>query len=158
MEKTVRSKKTGLVRKLLGALIFLLLLGGIYGTYHFYTRYEQLKQNPNQVEQQEMELLKEEVGLLMELPEDEEPTVATVLDKDSLADQPFFAKAENGDKVIAYINARKAILYRPSTKKIIEVAPIYLEADYGNIVSDQQETVDEVEIEEDEPVANNRGR
>jgi len=60
----------------------------------------------------------------MELPKDEEPTIATVLDKEKLKDQLFFAKAENGDKVIIYSKNQKAILYRPSINKIIDVAPI----------------------------------
>lgn len=64
--------------------------------------------------------------MIMELPQDEQPTVATVLDKDKLKDQGFFVKAENGDKVVIYSKARKAILYRESAKKIIEVAPIEL--------------------------------
>lgn len=63
----------------------------------------------------------------IELPTDEDPTVATVLDKDKLNSQPFFKNAENGDKLLAYTKSMKAILYRPSTKKIIEVAPIVIQ-------------------------------
>lgn len=62
------------------------------------------------------------------LPEDETPTVATISDVEKLkSSQLFFAKAENGDKVLIYTKAKKAILYRPSIAKIIEVAPIDLE-------------------------------
>ncbi len=63
------------------------------------------------------------VGELMFLP-NEEPTIATVTDKEKLAKQPFFAQAENGDKVIIYTQAKKAILYRPTQKKIVDVAPL----------------------------------
>jgi len=63
----------------------------------------------------------EKVGALMELP-NEEPTVATVSDVSQLSDQQFFAKAQNGDKVIIFPIAQKAILYRPTTNKIIEIA------------------------------------
>lgn len=63
----------------------------------------------------------EKLAALMELP-NEEPTVATVSDVSQLSDQQFFAKAQNGDKVIIFPNAQKAILYRPSTDKIIEIA------------------------------------
>lgn len=68
------------------------------------------------------------VGELMFLPS-EEPTIATVTDKEKLAKQPFFAQAENGDKVIIYTKAKKAILYRPSQKKIVDVAPLITDAD-----------------------------
>lgn len=51
---------------------------------------------------------------------DETPTIATVSDITKLQGQPFFAKAQNGDKVYVYSNAKKAILYRPSENKIIE--------------------------------------
>ena len=60
----------------------------------------------------------------MELPTDETPTIATIADKDKLKDQPFFSKAENGDKILAFNKAMLAILYRPSVNKIINVAPI----------------------------------
>lgn len=68
------------------------------------------------------------VGELMFLP-NEAPTIATVTDREKLAKQPFFAQAENGDKVIIYTQAKKAILYRPSQKKIVDVAPLITEAD-----------------------------
>lgn len=61
------------------------------------------------------------VSKLIDIP-DETPTIATVSDVSKLTGQEFFAKAENGDKVIIFSKAQKAILYRPSTNKIIEVA------------------------------------
>lgn len=67
-----------------------------------------------------------EVGKLMFLPENETPTVATVSDPSKLKDQSFFVDAKEGDKVLIYTNAKKAILYDPSAKKIVNVAPINL--------------------------------
>lgn len=64
------------------------------------------------------------VSQIMELPTDETPTIATVSDKSKLAQQDFFKHAENGDKVLIYAKAQKAILYRPSTNKIIDVVPV----------------------------------
>ena len=67
-----------------------------------------------------------QVGKLIELPTGEEPTIATVSDKSKLASQPFFANAEDGDKVLIYTKAQEAFLYRPSVNKLINVAQINL--------------------------------
>lgn len=74
--------------------------------------------------QAEVSLLVNQVGRLISLPTDEVPTVATVTDIERLKDQLFFANGKNGDKVLIYTNARKAILYRPSEKRIIEVGAV----------------------------------
>lgn len=80
-----------------------------------------------EITQEEQKKLVEEVGKLIALP-DETPTVATVTDVEKLRNQPFFATAENGDKVLIFTQAKKAYLYRPDTHKVIEVAPITFEA------------------------------
>lgn len=106
-------------------ILILLILAGI--AVYFYSQYQNTKtllQNPNQASSEETKTLLTQVGKLIELPTGESPTIATVSDKTKLLDQPFFAKAENGDKVLIYSNAKKAILYRPSINKIIEVAPV----------------------------------
>lgn len=76
-----------------------------------------------QLDEAEIQKLVKEVGQLIALP-DGTPTVATVTDKDKLAGQNFFARAENGDRVLIYEAAQKAYLYRPSQSKLIEVAPL----------------------------------
>jgi hypothetical protein len=70
-------------------------------------------------------LLREAVGSKILLP-DETPQVATVTDKTKLADQPFFKKAENGDKILIFTNANRAVLYRPKIKKVIDTTTISL--------------------------------
>lgn len=74
--------------------------------------------------EREVRALVASVGDHMLLPHDETPTVATVSDLHALEDQLFFQNAEFGDKVLMYMQAQKAILYRPSTDLIIEVGPI----------------------------------
>ena len=54
----------------------------------------------------------------------EEPTIATVSNIEALRSQPFFANAKNGDRVLIYVNARKAVLYDPVNNKIVEATPI----------------------------------
>lgn len=86
--------------------------------------YYQYRQSPKVQSAEEIKNLKEEIGKIFELPMDEEPTLATVTDREKLAEQPFFQKAENGDKVLIYSNSGRAVLYRPSQKKIIDVTAV----------------------------------
>lgn len=51
-------------------------------------------------------------------------TIATVVDKKQLEGQPLFKNAENGDKVLIYPESKKAILYRPSIKKVVDIGPV----------------------------------
>ena len=75
--------------------------------------------------QNELASLVSEISQFTELPA-EQPTLATVTDKEKLKQYPFFSKAEIGDKVLIFNQAKKAYLYRPLTKKLIEVGPIQL--------------------------------
>lgn len=74
--------------------------------------------------QAEVSALVAKVGKLITLPADETPTVATVTDASKIKDQPFFRNSENGDKVLIYQKASKAILYRESENRIIEVGSL----------------------------------
>lgn len=115
---------TGDTKTTLFVLVLIVAIG--FSTYFFiqYQKTKKLLQNPNQASQQEVKSLVDKVGRLIALPKDETPTVATVTDNSKLKNQPFFARSENGDKVLIYTKAKRAILYRPSTDKIIEVAPV----------------------------------
>ena len=64
------------------------------------------------------------VGALIELPQNEAPTIATVTDPSKLSDQTFFANAKTGDIVLMYTAAREAYLYDPQENKLVAVAPI----------------------------------
>lgn len=114
---------------LFGSLFLLVLAGAIFSA----IRYQQLARELASVKatattNTDIASLVAEVGQFIILPEGEQPTVATVNEVDKLQGQPFFANARNGDKVLVYAQAKKAILYRPSEKKIVEVAPINLNA------------------------------
>lgn len=82
---------------------------------------------------QEIKKVTQQVGKLFLLP-NEEPTLATVTEKEKLQAQAFFQKSENGDKVLIFPNAKKAILYRPSINKIIEVSPFITNDAAGAVV------------------------
>ncbi|MDB5176261.1 MAG: hypothetical protein JWM81_1119 [Candidatus Saccharibacteria bacterium] len=68
--------------------------------------------------------LLKDVSRVIILPTNETPTVATVTNAAKLANQSFFKKAQDGDKVIVYSGQKEAILYRPSTKQIVTVSTV----------------------------------
>jgi hypothetical protein len=111
-------------RKFFLWILLIVAVLGVYGSLHFYGKYQSLKANPNAEAEKETKKLVGVLSTLMELPQNETPTVATISDKEKLKGQAFFDKAENGDILFAYTNSMKAILYRPSVNKIINVAPI----------------------------------
>jgi hypothetical protein len=85
----------------------------------------QLNANPQAIIQKQTNDLISKVSKLMQLPTGETPTVAEVSDAAAAKKQSaFFNNAQNGDKVLMYVNAHEAILYRPATNKIILVAPL----------------------------------
>ncbi len=85
--------------------------------------YYQYRHSAEVVDAKEIEDLVEQIGQMMLLPEGA-PTLATVTDREKLAEQPFFQKSENGDKVLIYTQSGRAILYRPSMKKIVDVTSV----------------------------------
>ena len=88
-----------------------------------YKRSQEILNNPQMLIQEEKKKIVSKISRFMELP-NEELTLATVNDISKLKNQLFFKNAKNGDKVLIYINAKKAILYHPSTNKIIEVSAL----------------------------------
>jgi hypothetical protein len=84
-----------------------------------------LNSNPQAIVQKQTQSLISAVGKLMQLPKGETPTVASVTDVAAAKKQSsFFNNAQNGDRVLLYVKSGEAILYRPSTNKIILVAPL----------------------------------
>lgn len=107
-------------------VVFLLAIISIIVAIYFFFKFTELKQNSiEKIDSQTRELINR-VSELVVLPQDETPTIATISDPEKLKDQPFFANAKKGYKVLIYANAKKAILYDPVKNKIIEIAPINL--------------------------------
>lgn len=104
-------------------ILFLLAAGGSSAAVYYYYQYNQLllrANDPNIA----VKALVSQIGKLVELPQGEQPTVATVTNPDLIKDQPFFAKAKKGDRVVLYPNARIAILFDESANKIINFGTI----------------------------------
>ncbi len=117
-------KKSSTVKKVATTLGVLSLLVAVGAAAYFYRELSDLKKNPNKVAEDETKALIDKVGKLIVLPVNEQPTVATVTDLSKLKDQAFFAQAKEGDKVLIFTNAKKAILYNPADNRIVEVAPV----------------------------------
>jgi hypothetical protein len=128
-DKMLKRQKQ-LILWLVIAILFITAIGtAAYYVNRYHESQKQVKKlssNPTLTAQQQQQDLITKVGKLTVLPTGETPTIATVTDITKLKDQPFFANAVNGDKVLIYTQAKKAYLYRPSTNKLINIAPVNL--------------------------------
>jgi hypothetical protein len=102
-----------------------IIIGGLlFSTYYFWQKYRKILKNPNIVAQEEVKGITEKIQKFMDLPEGETPDLAKVSNKEKLEGQPFFQKSQNGDVVLIYLKAKRAILYRPSTNRVIDMVPL----------------------------------
>jgi hypothetical protein len=101
-------------------VVLLLLLAAVGTGIYYYWRYEQLVTNP----QTDAALIAGEANKLVELPKEEQPTVATVTDSTQLASQPFFTAAKNGDEILIYKKAKKIVVYRPSENRVVAIGTL----------------------------------
>lgn len=125
--KSVPKKGLNWLKIVVVAFILGCILGLSGAAFYFYRQYKksvstQAALGGEEQAAKEAQAIKETIGQFMELPADEEPVMATVTDVEKIKTQSFFINAQNGDKVLIYTKNKKAILYRPSTKKIIEVS------------------------------------
>jgi len=110
-------------RNFILTLVLLVVMLGVSTGYLLRKNFTQ-GNTPTQIAEKEAQDLAERVGMLMVLPTDETPTIATVSDPEALKGQAFFIDAKKGDKVLIYTNAKKAILYDSVINKIITIAPL----------------------------------
>ncbi len=117
-------------------LALLITVASLAAAGYFYYENNKIKNDPaalQKLQNKEADNLKAKVSKLINLQSGEQPVVATIQDKTKLKDQPFFSGAENGDKLLIFTNAKKAIIYRESANKIINVGPIAVNtSDLGN--------------------------
>ena len=120
---TTTNKRVAGKKKHIVIILAVLLVAAAGAAFYFYKKSLPV-QSSGQASREEIKALGAKVGRLIVLPRGEDPTVATVVEPEKLIDQPFFANAQKGDKVLIYAGAKKAILYNPESNKIIEVAPV----------------------------------
>lgn len=138
-------------------LIFFPLIIAVGIAMFFYAQWQQTQEQFQQVvREKEIEDVKEEeikqaVKALEKnvlLPMGETPTLSTITNKEELVEnQDFFDDAENGDQVLVYHEAKKAFLYRPSTGKLINLAPINITGGDGGSSGGQLNNKNNEEID-----------
>jgi len=121
------------IKKYITPLLVIILLAIVGVAWYYYDKSNTLVASTSQNSESDAAEIVEKVGQLIKLPSDETPTIATVSDLEKLKDQPFFAKAKVGDKVLMYPKSKKAYLYDAENNKILEVAPIDLEPQENSI-------------------------
>lgn len=122
--------------KALPIVVSVLAVLGIGAAVFFYLENQQIKNDPARLAEatknaatNEAKELKNKVAKLMQLPSDEEPVVATVSDREKLQDQAFFKDAQDGDRILIFTEAKKAVIYREKDNRIINVGPIAVTSD-----------------------------
>ena len=141
-ETTPSQKKVWDTRKIILISIIAIIILSLAGTaFYFYQKYQRVMNDAQAVAQDEASAIVEKVKKFMELP-DEQPTIATVTDREKVKDQPFFNRSETGYKVLIYTTAKKAILYRPSANKIIEIVSLSGSTEEKNASPDQNQNAD----------------
>lgn len=101
----------------------IIVVGSLGAAGYFYNEYKKLSQKTATPTDELADVL-EKVSRIVELPEGENPTLATVSDVSRLSGQKFFEKAQNGDKVLIYTQASTAYLFRPTTGKVVNVSQL----------------------------------
>lgn len=126
MEQMAQTPETGAPKsgKKTMLIVVALLVVALAGTVYLFLQYQQLTKDPNIINQQKIQAVVEKAGKLIDLPQGEVPSLATITDIEQLKNQPFFANAEVGDQVLLYTNAQKAYLYSPTKNVIVEVASL----------------------------------
>jgi hypothetical protein len=119
-----------LKKKIAYLLAFILFAGAACSAYYFYAQYQKTRQELSSLKskvqtnsQSDYTKIVDAVGKLMELPQST-PTVSIIKDIASFKGQPFFDQAKNDDVLLIYSDTKKAILYRPSSNKIIDITTV----------------------------------
>lgn len=119
----VKSKKRSRWPIFLAGTVFgILVVTGV--TYYKYPQIFTLR-TPEEQAKIAAGVLVKEVGKIMILPTNEDPTILEITDPQSLiSQQPFFTGAIAGDKLLVYKQSARAIVYSPSRHLIVNVGPV----------------------------------
>jgi hypothetical protein len=129
VKKVSKKQQTTPYRVYLLALVGLVVLGG--AGYLGWMKYNQVYNSPEAVTaaqiaeaEEEKKVILDDISKLMLLPEGD-PVLFKVSNRDQMrAQQAFFKDTENDDVLLVFQQSGKAIIYRPSSKTIINVGPV----------------------------------
>lgn len=125
-DKSPKSKKRRISFKAM--VVWLVVLLAVAAAVFFYVKYQDARSKlPEEVAAQNAEETARVIGKLgniLNITTDAQPTVARVDNPDVLkqANPDFYADTQTGDYLILY--PERAIIYRESENKIINIAPI----------------------------------
>ncbi len=112
-------------KRLVMWLVLLVMSSGLIYGYYSASRKLNILQGSESYSASEDQELVETIRKFFELP-DETPQVRTVGDVKDLKGQELFARAKKGDKALIFPKSKRALVFRPSTGKVIEYLPVEL--------------------------------
>ena len=117
--------KNIIIEKILPLLIiiFMVLLGFL-----IFKKFNSAENLPNgQLSDKQIEVIVKKVSKLINIPK-EIPAIATIIKADNLiAEQSFYIGSKDGDYLIVFPQAKKALIYRESEDRLINVGPIVID-------------------------------
>jgi|GEM_PF-6364835 len=122
-----RSANLKRVLQAAGAVLLLALIAWlVHGYINEKNQLEEQKTSPSAQTPTQQTISK--VSALVDVPKNETPTLANISNADALRklskfNASFFSDAKNGDILLVYTKNNKAIVYRPSSNKIIASGP-----------------------------------
>lgn len=111
-----QSKKRGNLFVRLGVSVVMAGLAGIGG--FFYLKYQEVLNAPTLTQK-----LVDRLSSVIELPA-ETPTLLTIADKSKLSNPALASQVDTGDQLLVFNEAKKIIVYRPSSQKAIAILTI----------------------------------
>jgi hypothetical protein len=80
----------------------------------------------------ELKKYQAKVGRHVILPTDETPALASVTDPAKLSSNSFLKQGKKGDKVLIFAKWKRAIIYRPSEDRVVDIGPVDVEPPGGD--------------------------
>ena len=129
-----------LPKKIRGLKSIILIIVGLavigVGAWYSYDYYRNHYGTDQQKADYQLKKIVAKVSQLIVLPTDETPVLATISDADTLAkQQSFFLGAKDGDKLLIYQKALKAIVWSPQSGKLVNVGPVIYDQNADKAVS-----------------------